>query len=123
MKEPLSALLKDKGTIVHRIAPTATVKDAVRLMVEKRIGSIVVMDEGQVVGIFTERDALNRVLDRGLAPQSTRVREVMTPKPVVARPELTVEEAMVIMTERRLRRLPVCDQGRLVGIISIGDLT
>jgi len=92
-------------------------------MVEKRIGSILVMDKGDVVGIFTERDALNRVLDRGLPPQRTRLRDVMTKKPVVASPSVTVEEAMVIMTERRLRRLPVCEGKRLVGIISIGDLT
>jgi CBS domain-containing protein len=123
MKEPLSALLKDKGSKVHHVPPTATVAEAVRLMVQKRIGSVVVMEDGSVVGIFTERDALNRVLDAGRPPSLTRIREVMTPKPVVATPEVTVEDAMVLMTERRLRRLPVCDHGSLVGIISIGDLT
>ncbi len=123
MKEHLSAILEHKGNTVHVIPSESTVAQAVRVMVEKRIGSIVVVEGDVIVGIFTERDALNRVLDAGRSPSFTRIRDVMTRRPVVVSPDMTVEQAMVIMTERRLRRLPVIDRGRLVGIISIGDLT
>lgn len=123
MKEELSALLAQKGSQVHGVEPDATVAVAVRLMVEKRIGSVVVLERGELIGIFTERDALNRVLDRGRDPETTSVREVMTRRPAVVTPRVTVEEAMVMMTERRMRRLPVVEHGKLVGLISIGDIT
>lgn len=123
MKDQLSALLRHKGKTVHHVTPTTKVAEAVRLMVEHRIGSLVVLEGERLVGIFTERDALLRVLHPRRSPETTQVSEVMTANPVTVTPIVTVEEAMGIMTERRLRRLPVIEDGKMVGLISIGDLT
>jgi CBS domain-containing protein len=123
MKEALSSVLAVKGNVVHSVAPTLSVAEAVRQMVDKRIGSVLVMEGEALVGIFTERDALTRVLHAGRDPRSTAVHEVMTHKPFVAPTTMTVEEAMANMTERRLRRIPIAREGRIVGLISIGDLT
>jgi CBS domain-containing protein len=122
MKEQLSAVLAVKGNTVHRLSATATVADAVDLMFERRIGSVVIMDGKTIAGIFTERDAMNRVLKSRLDSRRTPLREVMTRDVVFGSPSMTVEDALVLMAERRLRRLPVLHNGELVGLISIGDL-
>jgi CBS domain-containing protein len=123
MYEPLSAVLADKGPAVYAIEPGATVVEAVRQMNEKGIGALLVLESDRPVGIFTERDVLRRVVDAGLDPRATRVRDVMTVDLLVVGPSTRVEEAMAIMTNRRLRHLPVMDGGRLLGMVSIGDLT
>jgi len=123
MTDQLSAILRDKGNDVTSIGPQTSVLDAVRVMNEVGIGSVVVVEKGLPVGIFTERDVLRRVIDHLKDPEHTPVQEVMTKHLVVVSPTHTVKEAMSIMTLKRCRHLPVIDSNRLVGIVSIGDLT
>jgi CBS domain-containing protein len=109
---------------VYRIAPEATVAEAVRAMNQAKVGALVVVDGDRPVGIFTERDVLVRVVDEGREAGTTRVVDVMTRQLVAIRPATTVREAMMIVTEKRCRHLPVVEEdGRLHGMISIGDLT
>ena len=123
MKDSLKTLLKNKGRTVHAVPPETTVLDAVRKMNQERIGALLVMNGDDLVGIFTERDVLTRIVDQGRDPGATRVAEVMTSKPVVVSAAATVNEAMAVVTEKRCRHLPVVDEGRLVGLVSAGDLT
>jgi CBS domain-containing protein len=123
MHDTLRAVLDAKGHSLHVVNPEATVLDAVRKMNEERIGALLVMDNDQLVGIFTERDVLCRIVDQRQNPDETRVAAVMTPQPVVVKADATVEEAMAIVTEKRCRHLPVVDQDGLAGLVSIGDLT
>ena len=121
--DTLNTLLKNKGRTVHAVDPEATVLDAVRKMNQERIGALLVMSGNDLVGIFTERDVLTRVVDQRRDPAATRVAEVMTAKPVVVTAAATIIEAMAIVSEKRCRHLPVVDEGRLVGLVSAGDLT
>jgi CBS domain-containing protein len=105
------------------VSPDTTVLGAVQRMNELRIGALLVTDGGRPIGIFTERDVLVRVVVAGLDPNTTPVNEVMTRNPVVVRSDVTVGQAMMIITERRCRHLPVIDGPKLRGLISIGDLT
>ena len=107
-----------------RIAGEATVFDAIKAMVEANVGAILVADAGsdRVEGIFTERDYLRRIAVEGRTSRDTLVREVMTSPVIAVGPETTVEEAMAMMTDRRIRHIPVVEGERLVGMISIGDL-
>jgi len=123
VKDSLKTLLKNKGRTVHAVPPETTVLDAVRKMNQERIGALLVMNGDDLVGIFTERDVLTRIVDQGRDPGATRVAEVMTSKPVVVSAAATVNEAMAVVTEKRCRHLPVVDEGRLVGLVSAGDLT
>ncbi len=123
MKTHLNALLRHKGDTVHTIAANATVLEAVRSMNEQRIGSLLVEENGEIVGIFSERDVLCRVVDQGRDSAATAVNEVMTRELCTVGPETTVEEAMAVCTEQRYRHLPVMDGTRLLGIVSSGDLT
>lgn len=119
----VNAVLADKGRQIYGIAPTATVRDAVRLMNDNGVGAMLVLIDNQPLGIFTERDVLRRVVDAGKDPRSTRVGEVMTTELITVEPSTTVEEAMALMTKHRCRHLPVMQDGRISGVISIGDLT
>ncbi|HEX9592736.1 MAG TPA: CBS domain-containing protein [bacterium] len=123
MKDPLWMLLEEKGRVVHSVAPDTTVVDAVNAMNAHRLGAVLVVEQGEPVGIFTERDVLRRVVTPGLPPASTLVGDVMTREVIVVTPTTTVEEAMAIVTEKRCRHLPVVEQDRVTGMISIGDLT
>ncbi len=123
MRDTLEAVLADKGSGVHCVVPDASVLDAVRKMNRERIGSLLVRNGTDVVGIFSERDVLCRVLDAGLDPRTNVVRDVMTHEVVVVSPETRVHEAMAIMTDKRCRHLPVMNGDELVGLVSIGDLT
>lgn len=123
MKNTLHTLLKSKGRTVHVVDPDATVLDAVRKMNQERIGALLVMNGDDLVGIFTERDVLTRVVDQTRDPAKTRVAEVMTSKPVVVTAAATINEAMAIVSEKHFRHLPVVEGGRLVGLVSAGDLT
>lgn len=118
----VSSVLAEKGRQVYTIARTATVSEAVREMNEKGVGSLLVMGERRPAGIFTERDVLRRVVDADRDPALTRVGEVMTRDIAAIDPAWHVEDAMRLMTDRRLRHLPVMDGDDLVGMISIGDL-
>jgi CBS domain-containing protein len=122
MKSTLGMLLQNKGGEVHSIGPDVTVLEAVQRMNELHIGALLVMDSEKLVGIFTERDILGRVVAVGLDPGGIPVSKVMTSKLAVVRPETTVEEAMRICSKKRCRHLPVMEGDKLLGVISSGDL-
>lgn len=116
-------LLAGKNQAVVQISPEATVFEAALRMNEHRIGGMIVSDEKGICGMVTERDVLRRVVAQRRDPASTRVREVMTAEVICCHPHTSIDEARVVMKERRIRHLPVLDElGRLCGIISIGDL-
>jgi CBS domain-containing protein len=116
-------ILARKGPHVHAIDPQATVSQAVEVMNELRIGSLVVIDGEELVGIFTERDVLRRVVAACGDPRTTLVSEVMTRDLVTVEPATSLAIAMSLVTEHRCRHLPVVEDGRLVGLVSSGDLT
>jgi CBS domain-containing protein len=118
----LSEILDDKGRTVLRIDADASVLEAVRQMVEANVGSLLVMDGGEVSGIVTERDFLRRVTLEGHSDRETAVREILSSPLIVATPETTIEECMAMMTDRRIRHVPVVEGGEVVGMVSIGDL-
>ena len=115
-------LLDDKGTEFFSIAPEATVAEAVDLMAEKSIGSLLVMQDGELRGIVTERDYARKVVAGGLSSESARVRDIMTADVFTTVVDQNIDECMMLMTEKRIRHLPVVDGDRVLGIISIGDL-
>ena len=118
----IKQLLDQKGRAVYTISPEASVFDAIKTMAEKGIGALVVVEGSEPVGIVTERDYARKVILKGRSSKDTRVREIMTPNFVYVRPDQTIEEAMAIRTEKRGRHLPVLEDGRLAGLISIGDV-
>jgi CBS domain-containing protein len=115
-------LLSDKGTEIFSIAPGATVADAVDLMAEKGIGSLLVMQDGALRGIVTERDYARKVVVHGRSTRDTSVADIMTADVFTTGIEQHIDECMMLMTEKRIRHLPVTDGDRVLGIISIGDL-
>jgi CBS domain-containing protein len=121
--ETVSIILAEKGSHVWTIGPGATVLDAAVVMNEHKIGALVVIDGDELVGVFTERDVLRRIVAAGRKPAETLVADVMTEEVVCCTPETTIAEARSCMKNRRIRHLPVVDGGRhLLGLISIGDL-
>ncbi len=118
----LNLLLQKKGRDIWSVSPNDTVFDALRLMAEKGIGAVLVMEGGRVVGVLSERDYARKVALEGRTSRDTPVRDIMTSRVVYARADQTIEEAMAIMTEKRVRHLPVMANGELVGVVSIGDL-
>ena len=123
MQDTLSAVLAHKGATVYSVAPDVTVLDAVRKMNEERVGALLVCVSNEMVGIFTERDVLMRVVDSGRDPTATKVVDVMTSEVVTVRSNTGIQEAMAVISERRFRHLPVIDDGKLLGVVSSGDLT
>lgn len=119
---PLSRLLQE-GEAVHSVVPDALVVDCVRKMSAEKIGALVMMDGERLVGIFTERDALKKALAAGRDPRTTRVSEMMTKDPYCIQPTTTVGAAMELVTQRRFRHLPIVENGRLLAVVSSGDLT
>ena len=115
-------LLQDKSGELCTIGSGATVLDSLKLMAEKNIGALLVVDGGKLAGIVSERDYARKVVLRGKSSVDTPVREIMTERPICVRPENTVEECMALMTEKRIRHLPVIEEGKLLGVLSIGDL-
>lgn len=115
-------LLDRKGHQVWCIEPSDTVRDAVKLMASRNVGSLLVVENGKPVGIITEKHYLRNAALRDHSPPDMPVREVMRTGFIYARPEQSVEECMAIMTDQRVRHLPVLNDGELIGIISIGDL-
>jgi len=119
----VAQILKSKpDQAVHTISPSASVLEAVKLMAEKNIGALVVKDGEAVVGVLTERDYARKVTLMARSAKDTPVRDVMTTQVMYVGPERTSEECMALMTENRFRHLPVIDRGKLVGVVSIGDL-
>jgi len=121
MNTPISVLLKQKGDWVVTIDPEAKVFATIARMVEQNVGAIIVTEHGEIQGIFTERDYLRRIVLQGRTSKTSPVGEVMTTDLVTVSPETTVEECMQLMTEHKIRHLPVLRDGKLAGIISIGD--
>jgi CBS domain-containing protein len=115
-------LLARKGTEIWSIGPEDTVFDAIKMMADKNVGSLVVIEDGRLVGIITERHYARDVVLKGRASPKTRVREIMEPNVVYVRPDHTVEQCMALMTSKMVRHLPVIESENLLGIVSIGDL-
>src|SRR4051812_39850305 len=116
-------VLAAKGFQIHWVKPSLSVLEAVRQMNDRRVGALIVMDEGEVVGIFTERDVLKQVVGPEASPATLTVGQVMTEEVICCGPNTDLEEASRIMKDRRIRHLPVCDaEGDLLGLISIGDI-
>ena len=118
----LKQLLSAKGREVYSIGPDAKVIEALQLMAQKDIGALVVMEGSRVVGMISERDYARKVSLQGKSSQDVPVREIMTSDVVTVEPSRTVEECMGLVTQRRIRHLPVCESGKLIGLVSIGDL-
>ncbi|HEY3931652.1 MAG TPA: CBS domain-containing protein [Verrucomicrobiae bacterium] len=119
---PISSLLHHKGSTVWHIAPDATVFEAIKLMAAKNIGSLLVLSGAMLVGIFTERDYTRKIALQGKTSKETQVWEIMPKEIIFVRPDDSVESCMKLMTEHRVRHLPVVESGKVLGIISIGDL-
>lgn len=118
-------VLRDKpggGAVIHAVSPAASVLDAIKLMAEKGIGALVVLDQGRLAGVVSERDYARKIILHGRSSQDTAVRDIMTEKVFTVRSEQTVEDCMALMTHYRIRHLPVVDGGKLAGVLSIGDL-
>ena len=122
MKTVAQILRSKPDQTVYTITPTASVFDAVKLMAEKSIGALVVTADRQVVGIITERDYARKIVLMARSSKDTLVRDIMTSAVMYVRPDQASEECMVLMTENRLRHLPVMEGGKLIGLVSIGDL-
>ena len=115
-------LLESKGRTIVSVAPDAKVIDALRVMADREIGAVLVVDHDRLVGIMSERDYARKVILKGKSSQETHVREIMTQRVIYVRPQQTVPECMALMTNKRVRHLPVLDGDRLVGVLSLGDL-
>ncbi len=120
--QTINQLLQSKGTHVETVAADTTVFEALGIMADKGIGSLLVLQDSKPVGLFSERDYARNVILKGRTSKQTKVSEVMSSHVVVVQPEQSVEECMAIMTEKRVRHLPVMQGDQLMGIISIGDL-
>lgn len=119
---PISSLLHGKTTALWTVTPEATVFEAIKLMADKNIGALLVMTDGRLHGIFTERDYTRKVALQGKTSKETRVREILTANILTVAMDDTVEDCMRLMTEHRVRHLPVREGETVVGIVSIGDL-
>ena len=122
MTNRLAQILEEKGHDVLTVDADASVLEAVELMVEKNVGSLLVTEHGDIRGIVTERDYLRRVTLEGRTETETRVGEIMSSPLVVVTPEATIDECMAVMTDRRIRHIPVVEEGDVIGLVSIGDL-
>ncbi len=122
MDRPLSSILEEKNGDVLQIEGDATVFDAITKMVQANVGSLLVADEGEIIGIVTERDYLRRVTLEGRTEKETAVRDIMSSPLYVVTPDTPVDECMALMTDRRIRHVPVVEGGKVVGVVSIGDL-
>ena len=115
-------LLETKSPDVHSIGPDAPVIDAIRLMAERRIGALLVMDGQRLAGILSERDYARKVVLQGRSSKDTPVRDIMTTEVVTVSPQDTADQCMQLMTDSRIRHLPVLDNHEVIGVVSIGDL-
>jgi CBS domain-containing protein len=122
MSETMASILKNKGYAIWSVVPDATVYDAIAVMANKGVGALVVLSGGRLEGIISERDYARKVILEGRSSKDTLVREIMTSSVITVTLDQTVDMCMKIVTERRVRHLPVMDRDNVVGIVSIGDL-
>lgn len=122
VRRTVRQLLQDKGHTVWSVHPDASVLEALKLMADKNVGSLVVMQGSTVVGVFTERDYARKVILLGRASRDLAVREIMTSELVTVAPDATLSDCMRLMTENRVRHLPVMEDGHQIGLVSIGDV-
>ncbi|MBT1698468.1 CBS domain-containing protein [Fulvivirgaceae bacterium PWU4] len=115
-------IIQTKGSAVFSINSGTTVYNALELMFEKSIGALLVVDNGKFVGIFTERDYARKLILKGKSSKDTLIREVMTERPITVTPDTSIEDCMKIMTDRKIRHLPVMENDGLVGLVSVGDV-
>jgi CBS domain-containing protein len=118
----VNQILGEKGRGIWTIAPEAKVFEALKLMAEKSVGALVVVENGHVVGIISERDYARKIALMGRFSQDTPVKDIMTTQIYVVHPDSTADECMALMTDRHIRHLPVMDKDKLTGVISIGDV-
>jgi CBS domain-containing protein len=118
----VGAILAQKGYAVWSIAPSSMVFDAIQLMADKNVGALPVVDNGQLVGMLSERDYTRKITLKGKSSKTTPVREIMTPEPVTVNATDTISECMRVMTDKRIRHLPVMEGKKMIGLLSIGDL-
>ena len=122
MSDPVRSVLRGKSSQIWSVSPEISVYDAMKMMAEKDIGALLVMNGRELVGIMSERDYARKVVLQGRASRETEVREIMTSPPLTTSPDSTVDECMALMTRYRIRHLPVLDGRQVAGVISIGDL-
>jgi CBS domain-containing protein len=118
----LKQVLRDKGHDLWSVSPDSSVYAALKLMAEKEVGALLVLEADKLVGIISERDYARKVILRGKSSLDTPVREIMTQKVICVRPEQTIEECMALMTAKRIRHLPVIVDDKVIGVLSIGDM-
>jgi CBS domain-containing protein len=122
LSDNIRSILADKGTLIFSVSPSSPVYDAIETMSDRHIGALLVMSGSELVGIFTERDYARKLILQGKSSKDTTVAEVMTPDPLTVAPEDSIDHCMHLMTENRVRHLPVMESGQVVGVVSIGDL-
>ena len=122
LTDRISTVLKTKGGSIWSVNPDTLVYDAIELMADKHVGALVVMSEGKLVGVISERDYARKVILKGRSSKDTEVKEIMSSPVIYVTPEQTVEECMRAMTNSRIRHLPVLENEKVVGVVSIGDL-
>ncbi len=115
-------ILDKKGRVVFSVPPSVTVYQAIELMCDKNIGGLLIVENEALTGIFTERDYARKLILKGKSSKDTRIADLMTPNPITVTADTTIEECMQIMTQRKIRHLPVLEEGKLTGMISIGDV-
>lgn len=118
----VNQVLKKKGHGFHGIGPEATAYDALEVMAEKNVGALLVVEDGRLTGVFSERDYARKLILQGKSSRNTQVRELMSSPPISVLPETSLRECMVLMTNERIRHLPVLSDGMLIGVVSIGDV-
>jgi CBS domain-containing protein len=115
-------ILQKKGNAVYSVSPDSSVYDALEDLEEKNLGGLVVVENGKLIGVFTERDYARKVILKGRSSKETCVRDIMTSRPIFVNPDTTIDECMQLMTDKTIRHLPLLENEELVGILSIGDI-
>ena len=115
-------LLQKKGNAVYSVSPDSSVYDALEDLEEKNLGALVVVENGKLIGVFTERDYARKVILKGRSSKETHVRDIMSSRPIFVNPDSTIDDCMQLMTDKLIRHLPVLENEELIGVISIGDI-